>query len=483
MHPNTIFQFEHSYLSLPEIFYSPVRPSIAIKPEIFLLNQGVCNALAISNQSHQAIISALFEHNGAEKTRTFAQAYAGHQFGYFTMLGDGRAIIIGEHITPEGERFDIQLKGSGKTPYSRGGDGKASLKAMLREYLISSAMHYLKIPSSQSLAVFSSTEPVYRETMQEGAVLARVMKSHIRIGTFEYARHFGTADDLRALLQYTINRLYPEIKQSENQALSLIIKVMEQQIALVVSWMRVGFIHGVMNTDNVSISGETFDYGPCAFMNAYKPETVFSSIDTAGRYAFGNQPKIMKWNITRLAEALLPLIHPDSDTAIKIAQDALDSFDTIWYKKFDEMMVHKIGIDQINAESLALVDELLKLMKMLQRDYTNTFFQLLKSLETDHSLQFETELNPWVEKWRNVLKNSGNPDQARLLMGNNNPAVIPRNHRVEEVLEDAVNGNLQPFEKLLEAMASTYRYDDKFQNYMKPPLSDFESKYQTYCGT
>ena len=291
-------------------------------------------------------------------------------------MGDGRAIILGEHITDDKQRFDVQLKGSGRTPYSRSGDGKATLKAMLREYLISEAMHYLNIPSSRSLTVIKTGEQIHRQTIQEGAVLARVMKSHIRVGTFEYASYYCSKDNLKKLTSYTINRLYPEINQHKNPPLSLLDKVMTNQIDLVVNWMRVGFIHGVMNTDNTSISGETFDYGPCAFINTYNPETTYSSIDHNNRYSFGNQPKIIKWNISRFAETLLPIIHQDKEKSLQLAQYVIDNFDDLWNKKYYEMMLSKIGIKHSDKMLYPLIDELLHFMQRFNKDYNNTFWLL-----------------------------------------------------------------------------------------------------------
>jgi uncharacterized protein YdiU (UPF0061 family) len=305
MHTKSLFNFDYSYLSLPDNFYNIVKPGLFNKAQLFIINKELCADLNVSITNPDDFIALLFKEQSQIITKSFAQAYAGHQFGHFTKLGDGRALIIGEHINKKNRRFDIQLKGSGKTIYSRGGDGQATLRAMLREYLISEAVHYLNIPSSRSLAVINTKEPVFRETLNQGAILVRTMKSHIRIGTFEYAAHFCSPGDLKALTKYTIKRLYPDIEHDQNPALSLLIRVMTNQIKSVAAWMGVGFIHGVMNTDNTSISGETFDYGPCAFMNVYNPDTVFSSIDKYGRYAFKNQGPIIKWNIARFAEYIL----------------------------------------------------------------------------------------------------------------------------------------------------------------------------------
>jgi uncharacterized protein YdiU (UPF0061 family) len=473
-----MLKLEYSYLSLPDKFYQLVKPSPFINPELVLINQELIEQLNISINNQEDILSLLLESHSS-----FAQAYAGHQFGGFTKLGDGRAIVMGEYITAENERIDIQIKGSGRTMYSRGGDGKATLKAMLREYLMSEAIHHLKIPSSRSLFVAKTGEAVKRERVNDGAVVARLMKSHIRIGTFEYARHFGSTEDLQSLTDYTINRVYPEIEREENPALGLLKKVMTVQIELVVNWMRIGFIHGVMNTDNVSISGETFDYGPCAFMNTYHPDTVYSSIDSNGRYAFGNQAKITKWNIARFAEALLPVLHPDPDKALQLAQACIDSFDTIWSEKYYQMMLLKLGIENPSPERYPLVDELLKLMQTSKLDYTNTFVAFsYDKVNEDNSLN-GPEFKSWIIKWKNTIDSSNGVVQAKKIMIANNPAFIPRNHLVEEALDAAVDGNRIMLEKLLLVLKTPYQYQENMDYYTVPPNQSFENRYATYCGT
>ena len=478
-----MLNLEYSYLSLPGKFYQLVKPASFSQPQTVLLNEALLEELTIPLTHHQDLVSFLLGNESDGKTSSFAQAYAGHQFGNFTNLGDGRAIVMGEHITSFNQRFDIQLKGSGRTLYSRGGDGKATLKAMLREYLISEAMHHLNIPTSRSLLVAKTGELVHRETEQDGAVLARVMKSHIRIGTFEYASHLGTTEDLRALNDYTIHRLYPEMEYEASPALSLLKKVMSVQIDLVVNWMRVGFIHGVMNTDNTSISGETFDYGPCAFMNAYHPDTVYSSIDRTGRYAFGNQPNIIKWNIARLAEALLPVIHPEPSTALQLAQACIDQFDHIWVEKYYTMMLLKLGIERKAPELHSLVDELLALMLQLKLDYTNTFLALTHDQVTGEGIMVNPECKPWLDKWKNILHDSNGVEQAKNRMKENNPAFVPRNHLVEEALDSAVNGNLDLFKQLLVVLSKPYQYQENLSHFILPPPPLFEHEYATYCGT
>ena len=478
-----MLNLEYSYLSLPGKFYQLVKPAECSKPETVLLNEALLEELDIPSANQQELVSFLLGNESGGKISSFAQAYAGHQFGNFTMLGDGRALVMGEYVTSSNQRFDIQLKGSGRTLYSRGGDGKATSKAMLREYLISEAMHHLNIPTSRSLLVAKTGELVQRETEQDGAVLARVMKSLIRIGTFEYASHLGTTEDLRALTDYTIHRLYPEIEHEGSPALSLLKKVMSVQIDLVVNWMRVGFIHGVMNTDNVSISGETFDYGPCAFLNAYHPDAVYSSIDANGRYAFGNQPGIIKWNIARLAEALLPVIHPEPSTALQLAQSCIDQFDPIWVEKYYEMMLLKLGMDKKAPELYSLVDELLALMQNLKLDYTNTFLALTHDQVTGEGIMAGPEFKPWLDKWKNTLNHSNLYEKAKTRMKENNPAFVPRNHLVEEALDAAVNGNPDLIKQLLEVLGKPYHYQENLSHFTIPPPPVFEHEYATYCGT
>lgn len=474
-----MIEIQNTYLSLSGIFYHLIKPTAIVKPELLVMNHELENQLHLTIKNQSDLLTLL---SGNESS--FAQAYAGHQFGGFTKLGDGRAIVLGEYITPENDRIDIQLKGSGRTLYSRGGDGKATLRAMLREYLLSESMHHLKIPSSRSLLVVKTGESVYRETKQDGAAVIRLMKSHIRIGTFEYARHFGNMEDLQSLTAYTIKRLYPEIEKEQNPALGLLKKVMTVQIELVVNWMRVGFIHGVMNTDNSSISGETFDYGPCAFLNKYHPHTVYSSIDTHGRYAFGNQPKIIKWNIARFAEALLPVLHPTPEIALQLAQRCIDDFDRIWHEKYYKMMLLKLGIETPKPTLYPLVDELLRLMQNDQLDYTNTFLTLANEF-VGTGTDFKKEAIPqhWIDGWKNNFRTSRDFEHAKKVMKATNPAFIPRNHLVEQALEQAVNGNMTPFEQLLRVLKNPYEYMENLSHFAIPPSDLFEKQYATFCGT
>jgi len=481
MQPPKLLSLEYSYCSLPDKFYSLVAPAVPPKPEVALFNSTLAKALGIDCTSPEALIAFLW--NESTSASAFAQAYAGHQFGHFTKLGDGRAIIIGEGTGGSYGRFDIQLKGAGITPYSRRGDGKATLKAMLREYLISEAMQGLGIASSRSLAVIKTGAQVHRENLQEGAVLVRIMQSHLRIGTFEYARQYGTPEDLKILTDYTLARLFPALAQQENPALALLEKVIELQIHLIADWMRVGFIHGVMNTDNVAISGETFDYGPCAFMNVYHPATVFSSIDSQGRYAFGNQARIIKWNITRLAEALLPLMHQDIDKAVQLAQASLDAFDARWKAQYYGTMLKKIGLEAQSQEYYELVDSLFALMLKYKLDYTDTFKALWQEKSLGTATMQQPEAQTWLSKWNRLLASSTDWLSAEKRMRESNPVLIPRNHLVEQALEEAVAGDFTLFTKTLQVLQKPYESSAAAEALMTAPPDDFEQYYQTFCGT
>ena len=410
-----MFNLEYSYLELPDKFYSIVQPSVIQISEMVMLNQAVLDELNISTNTPEDYISYL-QNLTQDKTITpFAQAYAGHQFGNFTMLGDGRSVMLGEHITPHNKRYDIQLKGAGQTAYSRRGDGKATLKAMLREYLISEAMHHLGIPTSRSLSVIKTGETVYREEVQEGAILTRVMQSHLRVGTFEFASHLGNLNDLERLTSYTIKRLFPEIENHNNPALALLEKVMELQIDLITNWMRVGFIHGVMNTDNVAISGETFDYGPCAFMNSYNPQKVFSSIDTDGRYAFGNQPNIIKWNLIKFAEALIPILDKNTDTAIDLATQVINKFDASFTKNYYNMMLNKLGIEYKHPSDYKIVNEFLEILLTKKLDYTNTFSALSFATPLANNPLDADYFSNWMKNWKHrVSQNKEGLDESHI---------------------------------------------------------------------
>ena len=479
-----MFNFQNTYLSLPKIFYHLQLPTAAVLPQTVLINHALFDDMDLPSNDVQHI-ALLLSGNAIPTTwSTYCQAYAGHQFGYFNVLGDGRAILLGEHITSKNQRFDIQLKGAGATPYSRRGDGRATLKSMLREYLISEAMYHLQIPTSRSLAVIATGEKVYRESIEQGAVLTRIMKSHLRVGTFEYARYMGTYEEIKALADYTINRLYPDIKNANNPYQALFICIMEQQISLVTQWMRVGFIHGVMNTDNTSISGETFDYGPCAFMNRYNPQTVYSSIDTHARYAFGNQSNILKWNLTRLAEALIPLLDKTEKKALTIAKEMIDLFDEKWNNSYTEMMLSKIGLTPDSTENIEMMNQLCNLMFKHQMDFTNTFSELTYQTEKSNSIFNHPESQLWLKKWEQLTHNAEGLNQAsKRVMEAHNPVIIPRNHLVEIALNQATDGDLTLFHSLCTQLKTPYTRSGKTENFLQAPNDDFETNYQTFCGT
>ena len=355
------WNFDNSYSNLPKSFIYEISPVPVKRPELVILNYDLASQMGLDfSKVDGEELAKIFSGNSLPKgTKSIAQAYAGHQFGHFTMLGDGRAVLLGEHISKSNQRLDVQFKGSGQTPFSRNGDGRAALGPMLREYLMSEAMNSLNIPTTRSLAVVKTGEDVIRERPMQGAILTRVASSHIRVGTFQFIRTRDNLEELNTLVDYTITRHYPEISKSKNKAYELLNKLIDQQIQLVVNWMRVGFIHGVMNTDNMAISGETIDYGPCAFMNNYNPDTCFSSIDHMGRYAYGNQPAITKWNLARFAECLLTLINPNKDDALKMATELIDKFDKIYEEKWFNMMKNKLGLIGVDKEDNVLIFELL----------------------------------------------------------------------------------------------------------------------------
>jgi serine/tyrosine/threonine adenylyltransferase len=480
------WNLENSYANLPKSFYSSVHPTPVPSPKLMILNQSLAESLGLNVQDFQEKdgVDILSGNGIPEGSFPIAQAYAGHQFGHFTMLGDGRAILLGEQITPLGERFDIQLKGSGITPYSRGGDGRATLGPMLREYIISEAMHALGIPTTRSLSVVTTGELVKRETPLPGAILTRVGKSHIRVGTFEYTRKFGSVEEVKALADYTLKRHFHKENLDENPYLCLLREVIKGQARLIAQWQLVGFIHGVMNTDNMAISGETIDYGPCAFMDAYDPKTVFSSIDIYGRYAYGNQSQIALWNLSKFAETLLPLLHVKKDHAITIVQDALSDFSKMFHENWYQGMRSKLGIFHGEPQDEALIQELLGMMKKVGADYTNTFraFTLDKPEET--ILFGREEFTKWHKEWKGRLEHQKeSKEEALQLMKHSNPGIIPRNHRVEEALEAAVkDGNLKVMIQFLDVLKTPYEYSPKQENYISPPKPS-NYPYRTFCGT
>ncbi|MFE1628606.1 YdiU family protein [Brevibacillus reuszeri] len=478
------WNFDNSYASLPTTFFTKINQNAVGSPQVIMLNEPLAAALGLNVQGLEQAADVLAGNETPEGAFPLAQAYAGHQFGHFTMLGDGRALLLGEQITPKGERFDIQLKGSGRTPYSRRGDGRAALGPMLREYIISEAMHGLGIPTTRSLAVVNTGEPIYRETVQPGAVLTRVATSHIRVGTFQYAAAWCSEQELQALADYTLERHFPEGLAEKNRYLFLLKQVIKRQAALIAKWQLVGFIHGVMNTDNMALSGETIDYGPCAFMDAYDPETVFSSIDTQGRYAYGNQPYIAVWNLARFAETLLPLLDRSEEQALKLGEEAISQFAEQYRSNWVSGMRAKLGIFNEEPEDEALIEGLLGIMQKEHADFTNTFRALTLDKPEETPLFGAEDFTQWHEQWQARL---GRQEESKAdslqLMRSSNPAVIPRNYRVEEALEAAVqNGDYSVMKRLLAVLANPYAYSPEQEEYAAlPPCSN--RPYQTYCGT
>lgn len=477
--------FDTTYLSLPQSLFVRQRPCPAEKPRLLMLNHALAKDLGLDSEwlTGEEGVQILSGNAVVPGSTPLAQAYAGHQFGHFTMLGDGRAILLGEHITPDDRRFDIQLKGSGRTPFSRGGDGRAAIGPMLREYLVSEAMHFLGIPTTRSLAVIATGEQVQREQQLDGALLVRVASSHIRVGTFEYASAWGDSSTLQKLLEYTIRRHYPDCLDAPSPGLALLEQVMDRQAELVARWMHVGFVHGVMNTDNMALSGETIDYGPCAFMDSYSPATVFSSIDHAGRYAFGNQPAVAQWNLARFAETLLPMIGTNEDEAEARAEEVIAGFPGLFGRYWLAGMLRKLGIKDKCCDDADLVESLLGLMYRHKLDYTATFRMLAMEASTESS-----EWPPPLEAWRNrwiarVEAQPGGRQEAAGICATVNPAVIPRNHLVEEALGAAVDeDDFEPFNDLLDALAHPYESGRCPERYEKAPEHP-DPNYRTFCGT
>ncbi|MDQ0497139.1 protein adenylyltransferase SelO [Paenibacillus brasilensis] len=483
---DTGWNFDNSYSRLPESLFTRLNPTPVRSPKLIMLNHPLAASLGLNGAALQRNdgVEVLAGNQAPEGAAPLAQAYAGHQFGHFNMLGDGRALLLGEQITPLGERVDIQLKGSGRTPYSRRGDGRAALGPMLREYIISEAMHGLGIATTRSLAVTTTGESIIRETEQPGAILTRVAASHLRVGTFQFVAAWDTTQNLRILADYTLERHYPEVAAANNRYLSLLQGVIKRQAELIAKWQLVGFIHGVMNTDNMTLSGETIDYGPCAFMDAYDPETVFSSIDIQGRYAYVNQPRIAAWNLARFAETLLPLLHENTEQAIKLAEDAIADFSELFHRHWLAGMRAKLGILNEEPQDESLIQDLLGIMQKHRADYTNTFRALTLDELEDTVLFGTADFTQWHEQWQARLGRQQESQATwRQLMRSSNPAIIPRNHRVEEALEAAVEReDYQVMEQLLEVLSNPYAYSDEQAIYSTLPEKS-NCSYRTFCGT
>lgn len=478
------WNFDNSYARLPEHFFTRIAPEPVPNPKLILLNDRLACELGLTLNSPPEMLADIFSGNQLPKgAEPIAQAYAGHQFGSFAFLGDGRAHLIGEHIKPDGSRVDVQFKGSGQTPYGTRGDGRAALGPMLREYIISEAMHALGVPTTRSLSVVTTGQEVHRETTLAGAVLTRIAASHLRIGTFENLLAQNDLDGLKILADYAIARHYPDAQTAANPYQELLNRVINQQATLIVHWMRIGFIHGVMNTDNMTLSGETIDYGPCAFMDAYNPQTVFSAIDQHGRYNYENQPAIALWNITRFAEALLPLLDSDNNKAIELAKESINQFPVLYQDKWLAMMGAKLGLFSIQQGDYELIAQLLILMHHYEADYTNTFRELGNKEQPQTAFFSHPDVHHWYQQWQNRLKaNNESLSAAMELMNATNPAVIPRNHKVNQALEAAINQNTKPLHALLEALANPYNDRPELKAYQLLPTAD-ERVHQTFCGT
>lgn len=499
-----MFPFDNTYVRLPERFYQRFDPVPVARPRLIKVNHALAEELGIDGSALESELGAaiIAGNQVPEGAEPLAMAYAGHQFGHFVpQLGDGRAILLGEVVDRHGRRRDIQLKGAGRTRFARNGDGRAALGPILREYLVSEAMHALGIPGTRALAAVTTGEPVIRETLLPGAILARVATSHIRIGTFQYfaARHDHEA--VKHLADYVIARHYPDLKPADAESdgsaedgqrfLALLEAVVERQAALVARWMQVGFIHGVMNTDNMAISGETIDYGPCAFMDAYDPDTVFSSIDHGGRYAFANQPLVAQWNLARFAETLLPLIDAEAEAAIERARPVIIAFMPRFEQHWLAGMRRKLGLMQSEEGDRALIEALLARMQASAADFTLTFRRLCDAAEDEHGDAAVRSLfsppflyDEWTADWRARLEREPAEASARAAsMRQVNPAYIPRNHRVEQALTAAVtDGDFAPFETLLEVLSRPYESRPEFSAYADPPKPE-ERVTQTFCGT
>ena len=479
------WQFDNSYARLPDVFLAPATPAKVRAPKLSIVNHLLADELGLNFRglTSQASAALFAGQDVPVGFQPIAQAYAGHQFGGFTNLGDGRAILLGEHRTPSGQLVDIQLKGAGRTQFSRGGDGLAALGPMLREYIISEAMYALGIPTTRSLAVVTTGEPVYRTAVLKGAILTRVAASHIRVGTFQFLAARQDPANVQVLADYAIERHYPHLVDAPQKYLEFVRAVLDRQAALIARWQHVGFIHGVMNTDNMAISGETIDYGPCAFMNAYDPAAVFSSIDRNGRYAYGNQPAIAQWNLARFAETLLPLLDLDQERAVALATEVLNEFPALFEEYWLSGMRKKLGFQNVEVGDLEQVRSLLSWMHKRRADFTNTFRDLSSDTLPAAELYNDPEFATWYSQWQLRLRREARPiTSAYASMKAVNPAVIPRNHRVEEALFAAEDhDDLSLLHRLLEALAMPYRDAAGFEYYQEPQPDD--CNYRTFCGT
>lgn len=468
-----------SYTKLPSHFYKVVLPTPVHEPQLVIWNDQLAKELNLERDA-QTYTELLSGKAVPENIQPIAQAYAGHQFGNFTMLGDGRAILLGEIRLSDGSSRDIQLKGSGRTPYSRGGDGRAALGPMLREYIISEAMHHLDVPTTRSLAVVYTGEGVQRETVKPGGILTRVARHHIRVGTFQYANQFGQKSDVQDLADYTIERM--GLPMENNEYSELLKEVIRRQAHLIAKWQLLGFVHGVMNTDNMATSGETIDYGPCAFIDTYDPGAVFSSIDRQGRYAYGNQPGIGGWNLARFAESLLPLFDENQEKAIEKAQTILDSYPEEFQQAFNKGLVQKIGFMEPTEKTVGLATELLEIMEEEKADFTLSFRSLTLGTPKTEAVFRSTKGQEWLGRWEKEIAEL-KLTEVRSIMQQSNPAIIPRNHLVQQALDEAEEtGSLDKFVTLLKQLERPYEYRMEQLTFNQLP-PDSNEPFVTYCGT
>ena len=484
--------FDNSYQNLPQDFFERINPVPVKDPQLIVFNNDLGRSLGIDQKINKKELANIFSGNEILKgSSPIALAYAGHQFGNFVnQLGDGRAVLLGEVSTPNQERFDMQLKGSGQTRFSRQGDGRSPLGPVIREYVVSEAMNALGIPSTRSLAAVTTGEKVFREVILPGGILTRIAKSHIRVGTFEYFATQKNTENLKTLADYTIKRHFLSLKDVANPYLSLLEIVSERQIELISKWMGVGFIHGVMNTDNTSIVGETIDYGPCAFMDEYNPSTVFSSIDAQGRYAFGNQPLIAQWNMACFANSLLGLIDKDTEKATSKAQKVINNFPNKMSEAVMSVMCKKIGLDSTKTNSQEASTKLLRIMLDNKSDYTLTFRYLSEIIKGKRDSSFKqqflehNQISNWLKEWKELIKDQNlAKEEIALSMESSNPVFIPRNHLVERAIEAAVeNNDFSEMKTLLTILSKPYEEQSKYGEYMKPP-KPLEVVHQTFCGT
>jgi serine/tyrosine/threonine adenylyltransferase len=482
----SIIKFDNTYAKLPSRFYENIMPAKFSNPQLLQFNSDLAGQLGLTTNhlSSEDIAQIFSGQNILETSQPIAMAYAGHQFGHFVpQLGDGRAILLGEIVTAEQKRFDIQLKGAGITKFSRKGDGKSALGPVIREYIVSEAMYHLGVPTTRSLAAVATNETVHRETLQPGGILTRIASSHIRIGHFEYFAARRDAEGLRTLVKYCVHRHYPEIENAKDIYLAFFKKVLESQAALIAHWMDIGFIHGVMNTDNMLISGETIDYGPCAFMDNFNFEQVFSSIDKYGRYAYISQAPIAEWNLSRLADCLIPLYDTEAQSMVAVFENELSNFRTMFESHWGRRMSLKLGLLTHEPQDLEIIKNWLQYLQEENLDYTLSFRKLAKHVEVSSEFKPTDKFKEFETLWRQRLKAQGaDINEVKLKMNQVNPVYIPRNHQIESAIQGAIHGDLRVFKDLIQVLKNPFQNQPGFEAYSNPPLPE-ERITKTFCGT